>query len=206
MKKTKMFITILVVAVLMLTGCSNVQTPNATNNFDMTKKEFRVDDTRKKAAEIPSQTDLNKDPSDSDNNKGVPDEIFFGKVKSITGNEVEIEMALFPDWNKDEDIKPGDKKKPGASQSKAEIRENPSGQEDYYAPDPDSSIFGEDGEINLTYTGESKALIIPAGADIRNILGGKASLQEIKKGSALMIKLKVIKGEGVAIDMLTILK
>ena len=206
MKKTKIFITIaiLLIAGLMLAGCSNPQTPNDTNDPDITENEPGADGTLNRDGETRSQTDLDEEPSDSGSNTAVPDEVFFGKVTSIIGNEVEIEMALLPDWNGGKGIKPGDKK--GSSQEKTAIRENPEGQEDYYAPDPEDSIFGEDGEINLTYTGESKTLTIPAGVNIRNILGGEATLKEIKKGSVVMIKPKVIDGKGVAIDMLTIIK
>lgn len=55
-------------------------------------------------------------------------------------------------------------------------KDNPPGFEDYYAPDPDNPIYGKDGDINLTYTGESKTLIIPAGIDIRNTLGKKVTI------------------------------
>ncbi len=203
MKKNKIFIAIaiLLIAGLMLAGCSNPQTPK---NPDMTENEPGADGIQNRDGGAPSQADLDQETSDADSNTEVPDEVFFGKVTSIIGNEVEIEMALLPDWNEGENIKPGDKK--GSSQEKTAIRENPEGQEDYFAPDPEDSIFGEDGEINLTYTGESKTLTIPAGVNIRNILGGEATLEEIKKGSVLMIKPKVIDGKGAAIDMLTIIK
>lgn len=204
MKKFKIIMAILVISTLMITGCSNVQTPNETN------------ETKKNESEVPDQSDLNEELSDTDSNSEGSSgsksseedmgEIFYGQVKSIVGNEIEMEMGVLPDWSEGEDMKPGDKKKPGSSQEEVTIKENPPGQEDYFAPDPDSSIFGEDGEINLTYTGENRNVIIPAGVDIRNILGGKATLDEIKKGSILMIKQKGTDDKGLTIDMLTILK
>lgn len=197
MKKIKSFIVIFVIAGLMLAGCSNIQRPDDINNNDLPKEKVSRD-----------ETDLNEEDTNSAQNIEVAGKVFYGKVKSIIGNEIEIEIGTVPDWdggNGDEGITPEDKKKPGVSTVKVKEKENPEGMEDYYAPDPNSSIFGESGEINLNYTGESRTLIIPAGTDIRDTLGKKAVLDSIKKGAILMIKPKVIDGEDSGIEMLTIL-
>ncbi len=201
MKKTKNYKVFLIITVLMLTGCSNTQISDDTNNIDSPGKKIGAD-------EVASQTELNENHTDSDGNTEVADEIFYGMVKRIIGNEVEIEIGLVPDWNGgngDENIEPEDKKNPGVPMVKVEEKENSSGFEDYHAPDPNNPIYGEDGEVNLTYTDESRTLIIPAGTDIRNTLGKKATLASIKKGSVLMIKPKVIDGKDAGIDRLTIL-
>ncbi len=51
------------------------------------------------------------------------------------------------------------------------------------------TTFGGDGgeKMELEYTGESKSVIIPAGVDIVNLIGGEATLDAIKKGSVLML-------------------
>lgn len=204
MKKAKNFIAILLMAALMLTGCFNTQMPDDTNHNDLPEEQISQTDLNDR------DIDSNEDPeehSDSDENTQVLDEFIYGKVKSIIGNEVEIEIGLAPDWdgsssNADKGIEPGTE--PGVSMVKVEERENPPGFEDFHIPDPNNPIYGENGEINLTYTGESRTLIIPAGADIRNTLGKKATLDSIKKGSVLMITPKVIDGKDAA-DKLTIL-
>ncbi len=196
MKSIKNIITILVIAVLMLTGCSNTQMPDDANNNNLPEQVSR------------NEADSNEEDINSDANIEVVDKTFYGKVKSIIGNEIEVEIGTVPDWdggNGDEGITPEDKKKPGVSTVKVKEKENPEGMEDYHAPDPNSSIFGEDGKINLNYTGESRTLIIPAGADIRDALGKKAVLDSIKKGAILMVKPKVIDGKDAGIDSLTIL-
>lgn len=194
----KRFIAIMVVALLMLTGCSNESTPNKANNIDLQQKESED--------KIPSQTDSNKDNADSNENSQKLGEKIYGRVKSIVGNEVEIELGKASDGDGSNEDAGEDKKKPGVPMVKVAEKENPPGVEDYYAPDPSSPIYGENGEINLTYTGESKTLTIQAGIEIRNILGKTATLEEIKKGSLLMLTPKVENGKDVGIEMLTILK
>lgn len=197
MKKIKSIIVVLAIAGLILAGCSNIQRPNDINSNDLPKEKVSQD-----------ETDLNEDDTKSVQNIEVAGKLIYGKVKSIIGNEIEIEIGTIPDWeggNGDEGITPEDKKKPGVSTVKVKEKENPEGMEDYYAPDPNSSIFGKDREINLNYTGESRTLIIPAGTDIRDTLGKKAVIDSIKKGTVLMIKPKVIDGEESGIEMLTIL-
>lgn len=197
MKKIKSIIVVLAIAGLILAGCSKIQRPNDINSNDLPKEKVSQD-----------ETDLNEDDTKSVQNIEVAGKLIYGKVKSIIGNEIEIEIGTIPDWDGgygDEGITPEDKKKPGVSTVKVKEKENPEGMEDYYAPDPNSSIFGKDREINLNYTGESRTLIIPAGTDIRDTLGKKAVIDSIKKGTVLMIKPKVIDGEESGIEMLTIL-
>ncbi|ASA20699.1 hypothetical protein [Paenibacillus donghaensis] len=216
MKKNKnckafiMFLAITVLMIAMITGCSkNVQTPGGTNNIGISEDESKADNTEKKGDENPSQTDVNEEQNDSDSNSVMTNDGFFGKVKRIIGNEVEIEIGLVPDQAWDEKIDPEEKKEHGVPQVMVKERENPPGMEDIVAPNPleyGGSIFGKDGEVNLAYTGESKTIIIPAGTDIRNSLGRKATLDSIEKGSVLAIKPKVIDGKDAGIDKILIYK
>lgn len=198
MKRVKRFIAIMMVALLILTGCSNEPTPNEENNIDLQQKESED--------KMSSQKDLNEENDDHDGNDLGLGENIYGRVKSIVGNEVEIELGKAPDWDGNNGVEGEDKKKPGVSTIQVVEKENPPGFEDYHAPDPSNPIYGENGEINLTYTGENKTLTIQAGIEIRNILGKTATLEEIKKGSVLMLTPKVVDGKEVGIEMLTILK
>lgn len=199
MKRLKKIVTIMVVALLMLTGCSTISEPIEEDNIDLQQKESED--------KMPHQIDSNEENADSVQNIQEVGESIYGKVKSIIGNEVEIELGSVPDWdggNGDEDDD-DDKKKQGVPMVKVVVKENPPGFENFYAPDPSNPIYGEDGEINLKYTGKSKIFIIQAGTEIRNTLGKTASLEEIKKGSILMLTPKVIDGKDAGIEMLTIL-
>lgn len=197
MKKIRGLIVFLVIAVVMLTACSNGELSDGNINI---------------SGEKPSETDVNEVDTDSKGDteavEGFYKEVFFGKVKSIIGNEIEIEIGTLPDQTWEEEIDPEEKEKSGVPEIKVVERENPEGMENIIAPNPPEyggSIFGENGEINLNYTGESRTLIIPAGTDIRNILDKKETLDSIKKGTVLMITPKVIDGKDAGIETLRIL-
>lgn len=198
MKRLKRFVVITVVVLLMFTGCSNETIPNEANDIDLQQKESED--------KMLSQKDSNEENADYDENAQESGKNIYGRVKSIIGNEVEIELGKAPDWDGDNGDDGEDKKKPGISTVKVAEKENPPGVEDYYAPDPSNPIYGENGEINLTYTGESITLTILAGTEIRNVLGKTATLEEIKKGSVLMLMPKLVDGKDASIEMLTILK
>ena len=196
MKRNKSFIVFLLIAVLMLTGCSNTQMPDGKNNVGISGENG-----------ISSETDLNKEHTVGSNMEEI-NRVFYGKVKSIVGNEIEIEIGTVPEETWNEEIPPEEKKKSHVPMVQIEERENPPGMEDIIAPNPPEyggSIFGENGEINLTYIGESRTLIIPAGTDIRNRLGKKETLDSIKKGTVLMVRPKVIDGKDAGIEVVRIL-
>ena len=132
----------------------------------------------------------------------------FGRVKSIVGNEIELEIAKAPFG-----MEPGNGAVTGKSSgTNGEVREfvyestiDPDGVGEIESGDGVSSqsqvviaMEGEDGQVhiigepggenmNLEYTGESKSIIIPAGVAIMNMLGGEGTLNDIKKGSVLMV-------------------
>ena len=203
MKKNKSFIAFLLIAVLMLAACSNTELPDGKNNVGISGD----DDIQKKDNETHSDADLDEEYT-TDGDMEEINRVFYGKVKSIIGNEIELEIGLVPDQAWDEKIDPEDKKKPSVPMVKVKEKENPPGMEDIIAPNPPEyggSFFGEDGKVNLTYTGESRTLIIPAGTDIRNTLGKKEPLDSIKKGTVLMVKPKVIDGKEAGIEVVRIL-
>lgn len=203
-KKVKSSIVFLLVLVLMLTACSNTQMPDGNKNNVGISGE---NDIQEKGNEISSETDLNEEHIANGNMEEI-NRVFYGKVKSIVGNEIEIEIGTVPEETWNEEIPPEERKKSHVPMVQIEERENPPGMEDIVVPNPPEyggSIFGENGEINLTYTGESRTLIIPAGTDIRNRLGKKETLDSIKKGTVLMVKPKVIDGKEAGIEVVRIL-
>lgn len=203
-KKVKSSIVFLLVLVLMLTACSNTQMPDGNKNNVGISGE---NDIQEKGNEISSETDLNEEHIANGNMEEI-NRFFYGKVKSIVGNEIEIEIGTVPEETWNEEIPPEERKKSHVPMVQIEERENPPGMEDIVVPNPPEyggSIFGENGEINLTYTGESRTLIIPAGTDIRNRLGKKETLDSIKKGTVLMVKPKVIDGKEAGIEVVRIL-
>lgn len=150
MKRVKRLMVIIVVTLLMVTGCSNGTTPNEINNTDFPQSESED--------KMPDQTDSNEENTDSDANVQAIGESIYGRVKSIIGNEVEIELGNVPDWDGGNGDKDEDKEKPGVPMIKVKEKENPPGVEEFYAPDPSNPLYGEDGEINLVYTGEKYSL------------------------------------------------
>ena len=206
MRKTKIrsFIVFLIFMILMLTACTNTQMPDGNKNNVGISGE---NDIQEKGNEISSETDLNEEHIANGNMEEI-NRVFYGKVKSIVGNEIEIEIGTVPEETWNEEIPPEERKKSHVPMVQIEERENPPGMEDIIAPNPPEyggSFFGEDGKVNLTYTGESRTLIIPAGTDIRNTLGKKETLDSIKKGTVLMVKPKVIDGKEAGIEVVRIL-
>jgi len=205
-RKTKIrsFIVFLIFMILMLTACTNTQMPDGNKNNVGISGE---NDIQEKGNEISSETDLNEEHIANGNMEEI-NRVFYGKVKSIVGNEIEIEIGTVPEETWNEEIPPEERKKSHVPMVQIEERENPPGMEDIIAPNPPEyggSFFGEDGKVNLTYTGESRTLIIPAGTDIRNTLGKKETLDSIKKGTVLMVKPKVIDGKEAGIEVVRIL-
>ena len=178
MKKT--VVTLMIVAVVfMLAGCS---TPTET------------------VVEIPEVTE-------STVTEGEAATILFGKVKSIVGNEIEIEVAEQPfDAESAESGEAGDSSSSEYREFTYEVSEGeelPEGLEGLEGESSSSTatviaVEGSDGEMKiigggseekmeLNYTGESKNIIIPAGTEIANLIGGSSTLEDIKKGSVLML-------------------
>ena len=201
MKKFYMITAIVLIPIL--SGCARNETPNPQ--------------TVTPTATAQSQENITEtDTADNDIQKGkipesappeaVESKAFFGKVKNIVGNEVELELGEIPELN-DVDSEKFNKfygTSGPNSMEKVELKERT--QEDYIAPDPDDPIYGADGRINLTYTGETVTAIIHTGINIHNRVGGAATLQNIKKGSVLMIQAQIKDGQIETMEALTILE
>ncbi|GBF73497.1 hypothetical protein PA598K_01790 [Paenibacillus sp. 598K] len=185
-----------------LCGCSN-----------SSEKGVQTDPTVIPAvAEGKPQTDQVQEQSGSEETAAVSAAVFYGRVISILGNEMELEIGM--STKQVENLgKPSTPAKKGANQIMVKEKENPEGFVDFIAPLPpemaqhgdEDSIFGANGEVDLIYTGEIRNLIIPAGTDLRNITGGKEALDAIKKGTILMIKPLVIENTYAGIEKMTII-
>lgn len=132
---------------------------------------------------------------------------YFGKVKSVVGNEIELELAKemvveVADETELQDgvgiVSVGDVTAGG--EPGGEISSSVSASE---ATDTDIKEFASVGgqamtqttmsigngeKVELEYTGETKNIIIPAGASIFNFVTGKeGKVTDIKEGSVVMI-------------------
>ncbi len=139
-------------------------------------------------------------------------ENIFGKVKNIIGNEVELELAKppFEPNTVTEEGKEG-MAVPAAAVSGAVtvtekdvvISDEEAGGMEGGANEVTVVASGADGSVQiidrnsggnsleLEYTGETKSVTIPTGIDIVSMLTGKnAKLEDIKKGSVLMVLLQ----------------
>lgn len=151
----------------------------------------------------------------------------FGKVKSIVGNEIELEMAEPPfdigaPSGEEGDEMPGTALQPAQSVTvTVDEKDMPEGAESgdgtkedvvmgYEGSDGSVVIAGGAGSENkmeLKYTGETKNVIIPTGIDIMSVLTGKtAKLEDIKKGSVLMLLVDDAKAERASASSVTIME
>lgn len=154
---------------------------------------------------------------------GIP---IFGKVKNIVGNEIELEMANLPGASEAAEGEGDPKVKTnidssGGSNFKTEIVQGTGAEgEEAGGSDAGKTVFamddgsgnpviigGENGEkMKLDYTGESKKITIPAGAELTSMIGGEAKLDAIKKGSVLMITVPDDKAENLIADSVMIME
>lgn len=151
----------------------------------------------------------------------------FGKVKSIVGNEIELELAKPPfDMGVPEgeggEMEPGTVTEAAKSitvtVAEGDMPEGAEGDGDtkegnvigYEGADGSVQIVGGGGSENkmeLEYTGETKNIIIPTGIDILSILTGKtAKLEDIKKGSVLMLSVDDANAERSSAQSVTIME
>lgn len=130
-----------------------------------------------------------KDGETNDNGNGTEENVtmdkmtYFGKVKSIVGNELELEIAnedvlgiVFEDEEKNENSE-------GESQPATALTP---------ATEPDSTevVSGDANKdkMKLEYTGEIEKLVIPGGVNIMELSVGKeGKISDIKDGSVIII-------------------
>ena len=120
----------------------------------------------------------------------------FGKVKSVAGNEITLNLANMPDVDMETDVGEGS----GEGQGGITVEGGGAG---VAAIKSETVTIAEDagggekisgGEIQrsnteLEYTGEEQDFIIPAGAKIYGVSGADEAMDAIKKGSILMMNL-----------------
>ncbi|MDL2236901.1 hypothetical protein LJC56_03595 [Christensenellaceae bacterium OttesenSCG-928-K19] len=207
-------ILVMVLATLMVAataiGCSSTPSPET---------EIPAEETPEATDSPSSQPEEPADASSEDpsaQTQEIEGESIFGKVKSIVGNEIELELAKPPfDMGKpvegiegdagsstfsastsqsimiqgsEEDIANGDASVTNESGALADtsgmaiVAEDENGNVQYFG-----GGMGEGQELELEYTGETKSILVPAGAEILSLIGTEGTLDSIKKGSVLML-------------------
>lgn len=133
---------------------------------------------------------------------------YYGKVKKVVGNEIELELAkeTIIELAEGEDIHgestiasmgempEGSNVEVGTITSSVVATESSSGEtfdlkDDGEGVIPQINMGNVTGEkLELEYTGETKKLIIPAGASMFNFVAGKdGKVTDIKEGSVVMV-------------------
>ena len=142
----------------------------------------------------PPKEQLNDVESNAGNSEKSNSIIYFGKVKSIVGNEIELELAENQDNSNEEGgnskVESTDELGPGASREDAASDVGASGGSEGDGSDGDglSLEVDDSNKLELKYTGESEKLIIPTGAKILDIRSGdEAKLTSIKAGTVIRV-------------------
>lgn len=171
-----------VLAIVGMVGCSS--SGSTTTNSKDNKENVLKDESNKKEAS--------------------KEFTYLGKVKSVVGNEIEIELA------KDQDIGGNDSKSKGEVQfeeSVGEGSESASGeiksmtendgetikQDSVSMPSDGGEVFefgkgGEDKKVELEYTGKTMKITVPTGASIFDMRSrSESKLSAIKANSIIKI-------------------
>lgn len=135
-----------------------------------------------------------------------PMQTIFGKVKSLVGNELTLDLAKQPEGGNAETGEDGEGyasfiTNPAQSitvTEKADGGGEASGDTDvkigYYAEDGsgDLKIIGGDDmpKLELEYTGETEDITIPAGLQIFDMFGKEVKMADLKEGNVLMVMQK----------------
>lgn len=149
----------------------------------------------------------------------------FGKVKSIVGNEIELEVAKppFGDMGAESGAAEGAAAAgAGGVTTQTFTMEAPEGVGEDSSGEASESTGGiayvdENGNVTefggpngkkmeLEYTGETMNITVPAGVEILSLLGGEGKLDSIKKGSVLMLMVKDAKENPATASNITIME
>lgn len=98
----------------------------------------------------------------------------YGKITQITGNEIELAIALMPD----DDTAGGDE----GSKDAIDIPDDAAAA---LMPATEASL-GDTFEESMEYTGETLTLTLPAGVEFLR-MGEESTISELKKGSLVSI-------------------
>lgn len=145
-------------------------------------------------------------PSDGTADAPQPSATLFGKVKSLVGNELTLDLAKQPESEavegEDGASYAGSITAPAQSITITEEESagnagggEAGGKDDvklgYAAADGSGNVTMVDPEnmpkLELEYTGETKDLTIPAGSQIFNMMGKEVKMADLKEGNVLMI-------------------
>lgn len=238
MKKTLLTILAAAMVGIMAFGCSSPAP--AAEQSAAPQEEQVAEGTEEEAPALPGEEQPEENPAPEEGDiipeEAIEGEMLYGKVKSIVGNEIELEVAKPPFA----DIQGGDQHSGDSMQAAGAISFSveaaDGGAQVFEATDvgdatgeaapvsgtissEDSAqtivaVEGADGKMQviggggedgmeLEYTGETKNVIIPAGAEIMNVKG-EGTLESIKKGSVLMLMVKDASVERVVANHVTV--
>lgn len=99
---------------------------------------------------------------------------YFGKVNSVAGNEVELNLAKEPELP--ENSEPAPTPNPDGSIEAVEM---------VPATEATAGGGGAAQRVEVEYTGEMKSFVIPGGLKVKDAMGNEKQLSEIKKGSVM---------------------
>lgn len=105
----------------------------------------------------------------------------FGKVTSVTGNEITLSLANPPEVEQEEE---SSQPPQGGGEIVAAVEMVPATE-----AIPGGGEAVELPKIELTYTGEEKDFQVPAGAEILGKDGTSATLDSLKKGNVIMLNI-----------------
>lgn len=108
---------------------------------------------------------------------------YFGKVKGMVGNEIEVEIAK----NKEFDAAQQEAKEKNKDESEAPTVASSTTEASEGVKPASEPETGKTKKMELDYTGESKSFTLPAGLQIMGLGGVKADMKDIKEGSVLFI-------------------
>ncbi len=118
----------------------------------------------------------------------------FGKVKSLVGNEVTLDLAKIPaNENASEDGKEEVAAAAITNSASVSVTGEDSGDGDgktnIGSYDANGNVISSNDipKIELEYTGETKDLTIPAGLQIFDVMGKEVKMADLKEGNVLMI-------------------
>lgn len=124
---------------------------------------------------------MNNDPENSNITNMEDYELYYWKISSVAGNEIEVSIAKDPYENLEgQDSQNNDDMIDGSmamtTSSEATL-----------ADGNNEDQGGAKDRIEMEYTGETKSFTIPAGAKITEGLGQEGKISSLKKGSVIMI-------------------
>ncbi len=165
--------------------------------------------------EAAAPSDGGQTPSDEKTSQAVQ---LLGKVKSMVGNEISLDLAKLAG----DETPEGGEGEEGATMAPAqsitvttdegESAGGESGGEEapkvgYYAADGSGNVTAIGGgddmpKLELEYTGETKDISVPAGIQIFDLFGKEMKIADLKEGNVLMVSMRP---DG-SLDLITVME